>query len=99
MLPFGGEGAKMGMSDEVELANLLFDLYSESQYEITTVFEKYHQSRKGPCKAATNVSRQNGLLCTTRASLSTLFATFAELYSRLDGYQRVGHLQWIVPPG
>lgn len=78
MLPFGGEGAKMGMLDEVELANLLFDLYSDSQDEITTVFEKYHQSRKGPCKAATNVSRQNGSLVHNKGLL-TDFARYLVL--------------------
>lgn len=63
----------MGMSDGVESANLLFDLYSDSQDEITTVFEKYHQSRKGPCKTAINVSHQNGSLVHNKS----LFADFA----------------------
>ncbi|KAF8953758.1 hypothetical protein BGZ52_003597 [Haplosporangium bisporale] len=73
MLPFGGESANMGMPDGVESANLLFDLYSDSQDEITTIFEKYHQSRKGPCKTVINVSHQNGSLVNSKG----FFADFA----------------------
>ncbi|KAG0348210.1 hypothetical protein BG004_005687 [Podila humilis] len=72
MLPFGGEGANMGMSDGVELANLLFDLHSDSYQDITTAFETYYRSRRGPCKSAVNVSHQNGSLTHNKGFLASL---------------------------
>lgn len=62
MLPFGGQGANMAMLGALDLVNLLFDMESDTQEEITGVFERYHKSRRAASKAAFNSSHQTANL-------------------------------------
>ena len=62
MLPFGGQGANMAMLGALDLVNLLFDMESDTQEEITSVFERYHKSRRTASKAAFNSSHQTANL-------------------------------------
>ncbi|KAG0360677.1 hypothetical protein BG005_010142 [Podila minutissima] len=62
MLPFGGQGANMAMLGALDLVNLLFDMESDTQEEITSVFERYHKSRRTASKAAFNTSHQTANL-------------------------------------
>ncbi|KAF9385646.1 hypothetical protein CPB97_004616 [Podila verticillata] len=62
MLPFGGQGANMAMLGALDLVNLLFDMESDTQEEITSVFERYHKSRRAASKAAFNSSHQTANL-------------------------------------
>ncbi|KAF9984524.1 hypothetical protein BGZ75_003911 [Mortierella antarctica] len=50
MLPFGAQGANMGIFSALELANRLFDLETNSQEEITRIFEEYYEVRHKPAQ-------------------------------------------------
>ncbi|KFH65613.1 hypothetical protein MVEG_09089 [Podila verticillata NRRL 6337] len=60
MLVFGGQGANMAIDGAVELVNLLFDIDTDSQRDITDVFKKYHHSRRGAALTAVKSSNQSG---------------------------------------
>ncbi|KAG9325897.1 hypothetical protein KVV02_001294 [Mortierella alpina] len=50
MLPFGAQGANMGIFSALELANRLFDMGTNSQEEITRIFEEYYEVRHKPAQ-------------------------------------------------
>lgn len=52
----------MAMLGALDLVNLLFDMESDTQEEITSVFERYHKSRRTASKAAFNTSHQTANL-------------------------------------
>ncbi|KAG0349204.1 hypothetical protein BG004_000859 [Podila humilis] len=58
MLPFGGQGANMAMLGALDLVNLLYDMESNTQEEITSVFERYQKSRGTISKTAVSSSNQ-----------------------------------------
>ncbi|KAI8594597.1 hypothetical protein EDD21DRAFT_449269 [Dissophora ornata] len=62
MVPFGGQGANMAILGALHLSNLLFDLYSVSQEDITRVFEEYSLLRRKPAKASVDGSNKTGSL-------------------------------------
>ena len=50
MLPFGAQGANMGIFSALELANRFFDMETNSQDEITSIFEEYYEVRHKPAQ-------------------------------------------------
>ncbi|GJJ77148.1 hypothetical protein EMPS_09507 [Entomortierella parvispora] len=62
MQPFGGQGANMAILGALQLTNLLFDIYSTSQEEITRVFKEYHHMRRRPGKTSVEGSNSTGSL-------------------------------------
>ncbi|KAF9384932.1 hypothetical protein CPB97_005268 [Podila verticillata] len=70
MLPFGGQGANMAILGAVQLVNLLFDIYTNTQEEITQVFQQYFAARSGPGKAAVSASNSTGYLMHKKGMLA-----------------------------
>ncbi|KAG0366470.1 hypothetical protein BGZ54_005305 [Gamsiella multidivaricata] len=62
MVPFGGQGANMAILGALHLTNLLYDMYSVSQDEITQVFRKYYDMRWKPAKTSVDGSKKTGIL-------------------------------------
>ncbi|KAI1315186.1 hypothetical protein EDD11_001123 [Mortierella claussenii] len=62
MVPFGGQGANMAILGALHLTNLLYDIYSPSQKEITRVFKEYHAMRRKPGKASVEGSNKTASL-------------------------------------
>lgn len=52
----------MAILGAVQLVNLLFDIYTNTQEEITQVFQQYFAARSGPGKAAVSASNSTGYL-------------------------------------
>ncbi|KAF9385103.1 hypothetical protein CPC16_008098 [Podila verticillata] len=72
MLPFGGQGANTAIQGAVELVNLLFDIYTDSQEEITQVFEQYYKARHASSAAAVDVSNQTAYLMHKKGILANI---------------------------
>lgn len=87
MLPFGGQGANMAMLGALDLVNLLFDMESDTQEEITSVFERYHKSRRTASKAAFNSSHQTANLMHGKVGQ----AFFSSVVSRLEVHPKRIH--------
>jgi hypothetical protein len=83
MLPFGGQGANMAMLGALDLVNLLFDLESDTQEEITSVFERYHRSRRTASKAAFNTSHQTANLMHGKVGRRSSFSDSLSLCRRM----------------
>ncbi|ORZ06152.1 hypothetical protein BCR41DRAFT_171909 [Lobosporangium transversale] len=61
MVPFGGQGANMAILGALHLANLLYDIHSDSQEEITRIFKEYCDLRRESAKNAVDGSSKTGL--------------------------------------
>lgn len=66
MLPFGGQGASCAIAGALELTNLLYDMESHSQKDVTKVFEQYYKSRYETGRTSVNLSNQMGSLMHTK---------------------------------
>ncbi|KAG0366469.1 hypothetical protein BGZ54_005304 [Gamsiella multidivaricata] len=62
MLPFAGQGANMSILSALELTNLLFDIHSNSQEEITRVLKEYYAARYELAKWCVGSANQNGAM-------------------------------------
>ncbi|CAO3567489.1 unnamed protein product [Mortierella alpina] len=62
ILPFGSNGVDMSILSALELANLLYEMPTSSQSEISFIFEKYFQARHKVSKNAVDVSRRTGIM-------------------------------------
>ncbi|KAF9935320.1 hypothetical protein BGZ67_003453 [Mortierella alpina] len=60
MVPFGGMGANMAIQSALKLANVIYDIESDSQQDIKRAFDEYFEDRQGDCKGAVNASNYNG---------------------------------------
>lgn len=71
MVPFGGMGANMAIQSALKLANVIYDIESDSQKDIKWAFDEYFRDRQGDCKGAVNASNYNGAFI--HAKVSPLF--------------------------
>ncbi|KAG0278204.1 hypothetical protein BGZ95_004482 [Linnemannia exigua] len=61
-LPFGGQGATMAIQSAVALANAIYEDLPTSQADVTNVFKKYFEERRGAGAAAVFASSTSGAL-------------------------------------
>ncbi|KAF9950932.1 hypothetical protein BGZ72_007486 [Mortierella alpina] len=60
MVPFGGMGANMAIQSALKLANVIYDIESDSPEDIKRAFDEYFEDRQGDCKGAVSASNYNG---------------------------------------
>ncbi|KAF9088011.1 hypothetical protein BGX23_007694 [Mortierella sp. AD031] len=72
MLPFAGQGATNAIQSAVLLANLLFDIHSVSEDEITRVFKEYFDGRSESGRLSVASSRQSGTLMHRRGTFGNI---------------------------
>ncbi|KAF9571693.1 hypothetical protein EC968_000290 [Mortierella alpina] len=73
VLPFAGQGAIQAILDGVALANAIYDMESNSIYDITKAFKKYSNERIPVAKAAVTGSRSMGKLLNVQGRLLDIF--------------------------
>jgi 2-polyprenyl-6-methoxyphenol hydroxylase-like FAD-dependent oxidoreductase len=83
MVPFGGQGANMAILGALHLTNLLFDMFSNSQEEITHVFAEYHDMRRKPAKTSVDGSNKTGTLLHKKVSFSDSYPCIPVISSTL----------------
>ncbi|KAG0039715.1 hypothetical protein BGZ82_007017 [Podila clonocystis] len=66
------ERANMAIDGAVELVNLLFDIHSDSQEDITKVFKQYQDSRRGAAQTAVKSSHQGGSMMHSKGLIADI---------------------------
>ncbi|KAF9578986.1 hypothetical protein BGW38_004950 [Lunasporangiospora selenospora] len=62
MLPFGGQGANMAIASAIELANLIYEIPSNSQDDVDKIFSEFYKNRHSHGVFAVKGSNQSGAL-------------------------------------
>ncbi|KAG0030937.1 hypothetical protein BGZ81_002018 [Podila clonocystis] len=67
-----GDGANMAIDGAVELVNLLFDIHSDSQEDITKAFKQYQNSRREAAQTAVKSSHQGGSMMHSKGLIADI---------------------------
>ncbi|ORZ28327.1 hypothetical protein BCR41DRAFT_72293 [Lobosporangium transversale] len=73
MLPFAGQGANMAILSALELTNLLYDMKSDTQTEITRIFKVYYKNRHSLAKWCVSSANQHGAMLHKKGVIGDLW--------------------------